>query len=61
MKKRIRNMENVNIAIKKILDSPVKSYSVNEANKSLRSCGILTKNNSVRKEYKDIVIKTTKV
>lgn len=44
--------------IKSTLDNPPKEYTVDEAQKTLRNCGILDENNNITEAYKDIIVKT---
>lgn len=43
--------------INKIIESPSKKPTKQEAEKILRSCGILNKNNGLKTEYKEILTK----
>jgi hypothetical protein len=47
-------------AINDILKEPPKDYTEKEARKVLRECGILTTKNSIRVEYKELIIDTKK-
>lgn len=57
MMKGLRYMVAVLAEIDKIIESPSKKPSKKEAMKMLRSCGILNKNNGLKTEYKEILIK----
>ena len=57
MKKGLRYMVAVLAEIDKIIESPSKKPSKKEAMKMVRSCGILNKNNGLKTEYKEILIK----
>ena len=50
-------MTKVDMAIKAVLDKPIKEISVKDAQKKLRECGILDKNNNLTPAYQGILTK----
>ena len=59
MKKGMREMATMAIAIEHIIQASPKTPSKQEASKVLRSCGILNSKNEVKSAYKTIVIKSS--
>ena len=57
MMRGMRDMVAISAEINKIIESPSKKPTRQEAMKMLRSCGILNKNNGVKLAYKEILIK----
>lgn len=55
--KGIKNMVTALLTIDKIIESPTKKISKEEAMEVLRSCGILDKNNNIKSAYKNILTK----
>ena len=53
----MKRMVAISAEIDKIIESPQKKLTKQEAMKMLRSCGILNKNNGVKTAYKEILIK----
>lgn len=53
----IDDMVAIAAEIDKIIESPSKKPTKQEAMKMLRSCGILNKNNGIKTEYREILTK----
>ena len=53
----LRQMMEISAKIDKIIETPSKKPTKQEAMKVLRSCGILNRNNGVKAAYKDILVK----
>lgn len=53
----IDDMVAISAEIDKIIESPSKMPTKQEAMKILRSCGILNKNNGLKTEYREILTK----
>lgn len=55
MMKGMKEMVAALSTIDKIIETPTKKYSKEEATKILRSCGILDKRNNIKPAYKEII------
>lgn len=57
----MKEMAAATLTIEKIIQTPTKQPSINEAKKMLRSCGVLDQKNNIRSAYKDILIDERKI
>lgn len=60
MRKGMRGMSAVILATKKVINSPQQNITKEEAKEILIQCGILTKDNKIKKVYSNIVIEKGK-
>ena len=58
-KRSVKDMVAMLAEIDKIIESPSKKPTKQEAIKTLRSCGILNKNNGLKTEYRRILVRET--